>query len=449
MENDNLGGQTPNNPINPNDQAFPNMPQQQPEPQQAPFQAMPQMEQAPAPAPQPEVQPEPVTQVDPSDPASQIDAVAQAEAEMLAEEQGQDEALIDKLMRSNPLAKGNPFVKAGPETYEDVRTQSVIKSSREEAGEQLAQIEAYNANLAHQQKVAEEVNKAERTGIRIVVAIIFILVAGAAAWIIIGIIMASQNPVQPRGAKEEPMAIEYGNVGDYQCNDAKCGKVVDIDERQIIIKDGARYYIYNTETKEAVLSAIPEEDYHAIVPFQWGGKMYADLDPESSQSALFSITDNRQLTDFSYDVFYRNNDEGIYDEMTWVEGTYIVAKSSGLYRLVRLSDGKEVIYGAKRVFIHDDFLFSFESNNTVRLFNSSAEQFLVIDSNTPIFTNGSNLILFDSEDGFGYRVFDKAGKDDGNNESIVKLFENMSENQTHLSIISGNSSFYRIPNATK
>lgn len=343
--------------------------------------------------------------------------------------------LIDKMMQNNP------FVKFNQGNLQNVQTQSVVKSTREEASEQLAAINARNAEIARQQKLAEDAAKAKRTIIYIILGLFFAAILGAAIWLAVNAIIASQSGIAPAASVEQQQKQKYGTVEGYKCKTDKCVKTVDIAEKQILIRDGASYYLHNTESNETLLTTIPEQDYHSVTPFVWGGKTYAILDPEAAQSGLYSISDNRQVADFAYDEFYHDINSAEYSDMTWVEGKYIVAKSNGLLSLIQLGTGKVVIQAQKRVFIHDDFLFSYESDGSIRVMAQNGTQFLVARGDINMFTNGTYLLFFNEKKGVTFYSKDGQATKDKDLTQYLSTFNK----QDPIPILDQNPSYFHIP----
>lgn len=349
-------------------------------------------------------------------------------------------AIIDKLMQNNP------FVKSGPEAYQEVRTQSVVKSSREEADEKYAQIQAQQQMMAHQQKVAEDVTKASRASLYVLITIIFLVIAGAAVWIIMGVMDASKPPISRKDGSgdEGGIQIEPGNVGNYKCQNSECGKLVEINATQIVIKDGSSYYLYNTETDENVLTTIPEQEYHAITPFIWGEKTYAVLDPETSLSALYSITDNRLVTEFIYDDFYYDIQDEMYTGLSWITNSYIIAKTSGNYRLLSIVNGAEYARGSKGVYVSDDFFFSFDSDGAVRIYNSTGTQFQVINTESTIYTREGFVVVVNNAN-HSRIAYDQTGKTTSDAE-ILKYINGI-QNDKVFETLDNNPDYHRIPSS--
>ena len=268
-------------------------------------------------------------------------------------EQNNNQSMFDKMKQNNP------FIKTGPETYQNVQTQSVVMSTREEADEQLAAIATHKAEAPAEEtpkrrgrktkaeKAAEEAAKAKRTGIYIGIGVFFAVILVVAGWLVVNAVIASQKSIQSGSEIVNDGPTKYGRVEGYKCKTEKCEKMADITKKDILVRDGKQYFMFNTETKDTSLTTIPEEEYHAITPFVWGGKNFVVLDPESAQSGLFSITDNRQVADFAYDAFFMDINSDEYKDMTWVDSKYIVAKSAGSMRLIQINNGAELVRASK------------------------------------------------------------------------------------------------------
>ncbi|MBR3322917.1 hypothetical protein IKG13_02575 [Candidatus Saccharibacteria bacterium] len=347
-----------------------------------------------------------------------------------------NQSMLDKVIQNNP------FLKFNQGNLENVQTQSVVKSTREEANEQLAQINAYNAELARQQKLAEEAAKAKRTGIYIAIGIFFGIILIVGIWLAVNaIIAATQGGVQTGSGQEQEGPAKYGKVEGYRCKTENCEKAAEISEGNILIRDGSSFYLYEIENKKSSLTTIPEQDYHAVTPFVWGGKNYLVLDPESAQSAIFSVTDNRIVTEFAYDEFFYDVKAEQYAEMAWAEGKYIVAKSNGLYCLIQLSNGKEIIRAGKRVFVHDDYYYAYEADGTIHIYTDSTKKIYVAKANDILFTEGCYIIAI--EDGGNVRIYNHDGQED-NSADIYEYISNL-DNGTVVTVLDQNPSYYRIP----
>ena len=213
-------------------------------------------------------------------------------------------------------------VQPGLDNLENVQTQSVVESAREEAEKELEQVRAYNEALVRQQKAQENATKAKKTSVTIFGVIIFIVLLGVIAWLVVNAIILAQGPAGPGKDSEVIDPAQLAEIDGYKCTTTNCAKVVDLPDGRIIIRDTA-YYIYDLEEKEATLTSIEEKDYHAITPFYWGDRLLAELDPESDASALYSITENRALTSYNFDTIYRDINDDVYKNQTSIKGSYI------------------------------------------------------------------------------------------------------------------------------
>lgn len=296
-----------------------------------------------------------------------------------------------------------------PGNFENVQSQSIVETTREEASEELAQIKAFNEEMERQQKLQERRNKTRRIIIYVILGFFGAAVAGILIWMLVNAIIAAQSPVNPGEEPDPEKPAQYDTVDGYKCETSNCYKVVELPDERILIRD-EDFYIYDTTEKKATLTTIENQEYHSITPFKWGDKILLDLDPESEKSGLYSVTDNSQLISFKYDSFYRDIKDDVYREMTWVEGQYIVAKLSGSYRLARIYDGQEIIRGAERVFIHDNFCVGFEKDGERRIYTKNGKQIKVVEKGGKIFIHGSTVVYVSSDD-YYFELYDSAGEE--------------------------------------
>ena len=135
-----------------------------------------------------------------------------------------------------------------PLDYENQRSQSVIYSQREITEQQLAEVRARNeAALREQQRIAAE-DKAKRVSFKIGIGIfigVLVVVAIIMAIVIVSSIRTVVTPPEPE-PEDPPMPLS--TVDGYSCETQICGKVTDLPDGRIILRDNA-YYIYNTQTK--------------------------------------------------------------------------------------------------------------------------------------------------------------------------------------------------------
>ena len=344
--------------------------------------------------------------------------------------------MIDKILQNNP------FVKMGQANYENVQTQSVVKSTREEAKEQLAAINAQQAEYARQQKRAEDALKAKRTIAYILVVIFFVAIFAVGIWVIINAISASHSAVAPEAGSESTVDTKFGKIDGYKCKSDKCAKAADINDKKIIIRDDGNFYVFNKEDKSSVLTTIPSDrDYSKITAFPWGNRSLVILDPESGQSALYDITNNSLVTDFSYDEFYADASADVYKEMTSLIDSYIIANNAGSYRLIDLASGSEKLRANKKVFVHDKFFFGYEQDGSIHVYTDGGTKIFVAASGSRLFTKNGFLIYL-TDKGLP-TVYDSAGAKVSNSDLVKEV--NKIKAQDRIATLNNDATYYNIP----
>lgn len=293
----------------------------------------------------------------------------------------------------------NASVIVQPNKYENIQSQSIVESTRETASEELAQIEAYNREMLRQQHMQEAKNKAKRTTIYVIIGIFGLFVFVVLGWMLVNAIMSINTPPAPTKLPEPPTAQKYDKVDGYDCKTSKCYKVEDLIDGRIILRDDM-YYVYDIETKELSLTSIENQEYHNVKSFAWGGDNLVVLDPESDYSGLYSVSKNQMLVGFKYDNFYIDANDKVYAEMKSYAGKYIIARKDGLYRLVDVSTGQELIHGSEGVLIHDNFLASHENGGERRLYTLSGSQIAQVLPGEHLFIKGSYGLHVNSKGSF-------------------------------------------------
>ena len=355
----------------------------------------------------------------------------------ISEEQKQNEASF-----AQKIAQNNPFVKFGTTSIQNVQTQSLVKSSREEAGEQLAAIDARNAEILRQQQLQQNVKKAEKTGVYVLVAIIIAAIVIAAGWLIISMVIAGRHGVAPAQEDAPEDEVVYDVIDGYKCTSKSCKKVTNVSSTSFIVHDGQQFNIYDTATEKKTNTSIPEREYHSISPFKWGEKTYAILDPESGKSALYSISTNLLLTDFSYDEFITDIKNAAYNEMQSVAGKYIIAKTGSTYRLIDAINGKEVAHGAKRVYMRGIYFFGYEADGTTYIYAADGSTVVVVKKGDPIFLRDDSVVVVHTEDD----SFDTyRGSADADNEGPVyqDIYDKIDEH--FYNALKKDKRYYQIP----
>ncbi len=306
---------------------------------------------------------------------------------------------------------GQENVVIQPQNYENVQTRSKVESAREDADRELAKIKAYNEEMLRRQKADERKVKAKRTAVYVTLGVFVLIFFGVMVWVLINALMTVQTPPEPTDKPGDDPTKIYNVVDGYKCKTEKCFMVTELPDHRYLIRDD-RFFIYEKSSGEVVPTAVPTQEYHNITAFTWGEAILLELDPESELSGLYSITENRMITDgFSYDSFFRDIKDDVYKEMEWVYGQYIIGRANGSYRLIRLVDAQELVRGNEGVFIHGNFLFDYEAGGQRRVFTMDGKMIKSTPAETVLFTSEKTgcLILFKDSASISFEVYDAAG----------------------------------------
>ena len=331
-----------------------------------------------------------------------------------------------------------------PQDYENRRSQSVVYSQREVTEQQLAEVRARNeaAVREEQRRIAEE--KAKRATVKtgVIVFIIILVVAAIALAIIIATSM--RRSVAPPAVEPDAEKPQLSTVDGYSCETELCGKVADLPDGRIILRDTA-YYIYDAKNQNRESTTIDAQDYNEVYGFTWGGKTYLTLDPNSGLTALYSINETRYVTSYAYDKFYTKISDSVYNDMSQIEGDYIVAQVAGSLKLISLVSGENLASGSTRVFTHDNFFFGYEDGKRIYAYTSSGKAITTVtsSSNDCYFTRAGYLISV--KDANEIRIFNSRGEEDSAASFYEEIFA--APDGDYLKFLSNNASYYRIPGA--
>ena len=334
-----------------------------------------------------------------------------------------------------------------PQQFENMRSQSVVYSQREITEQQLAEVRARNEAAVREAKLREAQEKAKRTSVKIGLIIFAVIIVVAVGWLLI-VILSHTDPVVPPTPEPEPVKpVELSKVDGYSCETTVCGKIVDLPDGRIILRDTA-YYIYNTSTKERTSTTIDQQDYISVKPFIWNKQILLTLDSMASKTAVFSISDNRYLVGYEHDVYYTDINDDVYKEMKWVEGSYIVAKTSGKYYLVSLANGMVAATATNHVFMRDNFIIGFENENRRYVYNKNNEMITVVDPGKEIYVKGDIVVIVTTTTSNGYTFytlesFYASTKLSASGDNFVQNIYQSASNGNYLAVIK--RTMYRIP----
>ncbi|MBR6811320.1 hypothetical protein IKM56_02705 [Candidatus Saccharibacteria bacterium] len=304
----------------------------------------------------------------------------------------------------------SPMTKAQSVEVENLRAKSLVESEREKANEELRRIEEYNARIRAMEEARLRAEKAKKTTVYVIIAVICVALAVATLVFVLVLLNALRRPTTYVPEEKEEKEQQYAQVEGYQCETAKCGKIAELSDGRIILRDGA-YYIYDLESKEKTVTAIDNTDYYSVLPFVWGEKTYLVLDLDAGLNAIFSIADNRYVVDANYDAIYTDIESDTYKDMKWVYGKYIVASRSGGYRIIDMSaNNSEKVNGSKKVFAieHGPYFIGYESDGQRRVFNNSGTQIYLCPAENDMYARDGLLITVDPD--YDYDIFGTDGE---------------------------------------
>ena len=362
---------------------------------------------------------------------------------------------------NNPQPAPNPNVQ-----YENLRTRSVIESSREVAEKELAAREAYNNQILRQQQAAARRNKGLHIAIKILLVIFGIAIFAALVWMIVEIIIGSSPTAvnDCRNAdgtiktsccdkieyKDSPSCKEEqggtATVDGYKCQTDKCKKMTDIIKDQLIIVYDTKFYIYDIKKQTATATTIDSSiDYNAMSSFEWGkGRYYVILQPMTGNLGLYSVTDNAQVIKNTVSEFYSDINHKAYKEMTDVFGKYILVREDAQYRLYDLlNGGTRLVSGANGVFTHGDYIMTFESNGVRRVYNYNGQQIILAKEGDNIYIRDRYIFHMS---GTTLGAYDKDGvKQQINKNPILQEMRQVKRSDLINYMNNAENKFYRMP----
>ena len=338
----------------------------------------------------------------------------------------------------------NQDVVIHPQNYENVQTKSVVETAREQAEKELAQIKAYNEEMLRRQKAEEAKAKAKRATIRTVLIIFFIVFVIVVGWVVISALMNVYNPPAPEPEPEPEKPAQRDSVNGYKCTTDKCYKMADMPDGRVILRDD-QYFVFDPTTRQTSLTTIQNQEYYNITAFTWGNDILVDLDPETDFNGLFSINENRMITGFNYDSFIHDIKDSSYNEMNWAEGQYIVARKDSQYRLIRLVDGKEIINGTNRVFVHDSFCISYGNNGERRVYTLEGDQFLVAQVGSFLYVKGNYLVYIKTPEKIqSYDLYGADGKKISSSKDAEYARLHKNKLKDFIRVMDSDKAYYKI-----
>ena len=321
-------------------------------------------------------------------------------------EEGSKQSFIDKV--SSLVNKDqHPPKPVDPSTLKNARTQSMVISTREQAEQELQQMQALQQQQAHEQAIEAGVVTAKKTGVYVIIATICIILIVLVAILIFTLIPYLRKP---HNSVIDPQSKigDTTSIGFYNCQTSECTELTELSDGRVLVSDGS-YVILNNETEEEFTTAI-SGFYDSAVAFTWGEKEYVHVKQSTGVGAIFSITDNKYITSNSYESVFTNIEDDVYAGQKWIEPKYIIAKRSGDFRMVNMESGKDVVQGAGGVFATtNNYFIAYDQDGKKRVFNDSNIQLALVEDGL-VFTRGNYVIVVNN--GGGYDVYGHDGKVD-------------------------------------
>ena len=316
------------------------------------------------------------------------------------EEGTQKQSFFDKV--HDMVDKVQPQKPDDPANYVNSRTQSMVISDRESAEQELLRIRAEQDQQAHEQIVEERVETAKKTGVYVIIAAICVILLILVAILVFTLIPYLKKPTHTVVDPTE-INIEKTNIGFYECLTKDCKEMVTLQDGRKLIRDG-NYVILDDETEEIFTTAL-DGDYQNAMAFGWGEKLYVHAVLENGNGAIFSISDNKYISGDVYTEIYSDISDEVYLGQEWVEGKYIIAKRSGDYRLIDISNGKEKVQGVKKVYAtKNGFFVAFDQDGKHRLFSPNNVQLALVESGS-MFELGDYIAVVEDDEGLS--VYDE------------------------------------------
>ena len=298
---------------------------------------------------------------------------------------------------------------------ENLRTQSVIETSREVAEKELAAQEAYNQQIIHQQQAAARRNKAAGIAIKVVLGLLGLIILVAIVWMIIEI-ATNSGPSGGNECTNEDGTInttccdrpeskdnivckeapgKKATIDGYQCQTDECKKMTDIIKDELIVIYDTKFYLYDVKKKESTITTIDSSIvYNSMSSFEWGkGSYYIIMQPMTGNLGLYSVSGNAQIIDNTITHFYTDINHKAYENMKDVYGKQILVREDSQYRLYDLQNsGKQLAGGTNGVFMYGGFVVTFESDGSRRVLTDSGDQIIATRTGDSLYVKDNSLV---------------------------------------------------------
>ena len=351
---------------------------------------------------------------------------------------GQKKSLLDKLTNLNAAQK--PAEPIDYSKLENAKTKSIVESRRESASEELRQLQALEEQRLAQQRAEIKMAAAKKTGTYITVTIICVVLLICLVFFFLSLVKYLRKPTSTEISGNTGEISETVKIGTYTCKKADCESKLDLADGRQLIKDDS-YILYNQDAEESFVLTL-EGDYVEFNEFNWGEKHYLLAKNADGLGAIFSVTDNKYVTDAVYESILGDASDSAYDRMNWVVGKLIIAKRSGSYRLVNIEDGSEKVSGVLGVFAtQSGYYIAREEGGVLRVFNSEKVQIILTSEGEQLYERDGYLIVANEKQ---FNIFKNNGETVKNKECSFYDELKGQKREALVNFLNGNSAYFHI-----
>jgi hypothetical protein len=308
--------------------------------------------------------------------------------------------------------------------------------------DELKRIQELEQQRQAQLKMQENVAVAKKTSVYVTVTIVCVILLICLVFFFLSLSKYLRKPSDELVINDKPGTGETVMLGSYTCKKSDCAELSVLSDTQKLIKDEG-YLLYNEESKESFVLALDGE-YTEFEEFNWGEKRYFFAKNADGLGLIFSITDNRTVTDAIYESVISDTSDAAYSGLDWLLGKMIIAKRSNSFRLVDIENGSEKVAGAKGIFAtKSGYYFAKEEDGALRAYNSSKTQVLLAESGSQLYERDGFLVLIKEGN---FEIYKNNGEQARNEECSFYNELSSHERNTLADYLNGNGAYLRIPN---
>ncbi len=353
---------------------------------------------------------------------------------------GQKKSLLDKLTNLGGAKK--PEKPIDYSKLDTVKTKSMVESRRASVSEELQQMQALEQQRLAQLKMEENVATVKKTGVYVTVTIICIILLICLVFFFLSLTKYLRRPDGEVVIDNKPGSGETVMIGSYTCKKSDCAEMLAMSDTKKLIKDES-YLIYDEESKDSFVLALDGE-YAEFEEFSWGDKQYFLAKNAEGLGSIFSITDNKRITDEIYEGVVSDPADSAYNGLDWIVGKLIIMKRGGSFRLIDITDGSEKVSGAKGVFVtKSGYYIAKEENGALRAYNSSKAQVLLAEDGDQLYERDGFLIIVRKD---SFEIVKSDGQQARSEDCPFYSELNSRERNTLADYLNGNGAYLHIQN---